>query len=171
MESPQDIQLNVSDRMDQLEETILAEMEVVAPDMIHTFYPGIYRREIKMDKGMLLTSRIHKTIHPYFVMTGIVEVFSANERQNKVISAPFMGTTMPGERRALYIHEDCLWVTVHAIPYVTGDENEWNEADKQKLLERIEADLLEPHLSSISGRDMHEVYQKRVLDSGLKLTF
>lgn len=166
-----ELQVDINNRVDQLEEVMLQNMEVVNPDMAHTFYPGLYRREIKMGKGMLLTSRIHKTTHPFVVLTGSALVFGASEGKDQVITAPYIGSTFPGQRRVLYIYEDCLWQTFHPISYLTGEENDWDEDRKRELLDRIEAELLIPHVSSVSGNDLHLEYQKRVLDKGLKLTF
>jgi len=82
----------------------------IAP-LKHTFADGCYIREITMPKGMLLTSKIHKIKHPYFILKGDCSVLT--ETGVVRLKAPFHGITMPGTKRLLYIHEETVWVTVH----------------------------------------------------------
>jgi len=84
----------------------------VAP-LVHTFADGMYIRQITMPKGMIIVSKLHKTTHPYFVMSGDVSVLTED---NKVvrIKAPYSGVTRAGTQRVLYIHEETVWTTVHA---------------------------------------------------------
>lgn len=77
----------------------------------HTFVDGAYVREITMPKGLLLTSKIHKKCHPYFILKGEVSVLT--EEGTKRIKAPYSGITPAGTKRILYIHEDTVWTTVH----------------------------------------------------------
>ena len=77
----------------------------------HTFMDKQYMREIFMPAGTLLTSKIHKVEHPFFVMTGKCSV--RTEEGWEYIEAPYVGVTKAGTKRILYIHEDCNWVTVH----------------------------------------------------------
>ena len=77
----------------------------------HTFTDGLYIRQITMPKGMTMTSKIHKTEHPYFVLRGDVTV--ATETGAQRIIAPYWGITKPGTKRALYMHEETVWITVH----------------------------------------------------------
>jgi len=88
----------------------------------HTFIDGIYVREIFMPKGTLLTSKIHKTNHPYFVMEGDVSV--ATEQGIIRIKAPYQGITAAGTKRLLYMHEDTVWATVHATNKTDPEEVE-----------------------------------------------
>jgi len=77
----------------------------------HTFADGAYIREITMPAGMLITSKIHKVCHPYFVLKGDVSVLT--EEGVVRIKAPFSGITPAGTKRLLYIHEETVWTTVH----------------------------------------------------------
>jgi hypothetical protein len=83
----------------------------VAP-LLHAFGDGLYIRTIRMPKGMLLTSKIHKTNHPYFIMEGEVSVLT--DKGEVRIKAPYADITRAGTKRVLYIHEDTVWITVHA---------------------------------------------------------
>lgn len=160
----------INDRMDQIEELMLTEMEPANPTTLHLFYPGLYKREILMKKGMLLSSRIHKTTHPFFVLTGKCSVVDEDGNQ-VLIQAPHCGMTEPGTRRILAIHEDCHWVTIHAVPYLTGEENGWSPEAQLDLVHRIEKDLLEDRESSISGEKLYLKHRERIKDLGQKLTY
>ena len=81
----------------------------------HTFVDGAYVREIFMPKGMLLTSKIHKITHPYFIMKGDVSVLT--EEGSVRLRAPYSGITKAGTKRVLYIHEDTTWITVHVTKH------------------------------------------------------
>ena len=92
----------------------------------HTFVDGAYVREITMPKGALLTSKIHKVCHPYFVLKGDVSVLT--EKGVQRIKAPYSGITPAGTKRILYIHEETVWTTVHVT--------------KEKDLEKIEEEII-----------------------------
>ena len=92
------------------------EGDACAP-LKHTFVDGAYVRQIVMPKGMLLTSKIHKKLHPYFIMKGDVSVLT--EEGVVRLRAPYHGITKPGTKRVLYMHEDTTWITVH----VTNNKN------------------------------------------------
>jgi quercetin dioxygenase-like cupin family protein len=77
----------------------------------HSYADGCYIREIFMPKGSLLTSKIHKVKHPYFILKGKVTVVT--DKGEELLEAPFSGITEPGTKRLLYIHEDTIWATVH----------------------------------------------------------
>lgn len=100
------------------------EMDKLCPVM-HEFVPGAYIRKIFMPAGTLLTSKIHKTRHPYFVMTGHCTV--ATENGTEEIVAPKHGITEPGTKRVLYIHQDTVWITVHPT----------DETDLEKIEDQI----------------------------------
>jgi len=42
----------------------------------------------------------------------------------KTIEAPYHGITKPGTKRAIYAHEDCTFITVHATDKTTPEEVE-----------------------------------------------
>jgi len=77
----------------------------------HTFADGCYIRQITMPKGALLTSKIHKITHPYFVLKGDVSVLT--EEGVIRIKAPYSGITKAGTKRVLYCHEETVWTTIH----------------------------------------------------------
>ena len=94
------------------------ESEGVCP-VEHTFTEGLYTRKIFMPKGMVLTSKIHKICHPYFILEGDVDVITEEGMVN--IKAPYFGITQAGTKRAIKVNEDCVWVTVHSNRTNTRD--------------------------------------------------
>ena len=105
----------------------------------HSFGDGIYIREINMPKGMLITSKIHKLAHPYFILKGDVTVLTEDGEVR--IKAPFKGITPSGTKRALYIHEDTTWITVHVT--------------KETDLEKIEEEIIAKNFKDL-GIDIDE---------------
>ena len=93
-----------------------------AAPLVHRFADGLYIREITMPKGMLVMSKIHKTTHPYFIMRGDVSVMSESGMTR--ITAPFHGITKAGTQRLLYMHEETVWMTVHATDETDLDKIE-----------------------------------------------
>lgn len=115
---------------------MLNNFDVVECPLKHTFTPGLYIREIFMPKDSVITSKIHKTEHPFIVSKGVVSV-SIDAGEWQLIEAPYSGITKPGTRRILWVHEDTIWTTIHANP---DNENE-NEIE-ERIIEKHENPLL-----------------------------
>lgn len=113
--------------IDLAEAMLLAEKQVDCP-VKHHFTQSLYVREIFMPAGTLITSKIHKTEHPYFILKGKVTVFT-EEDGTLELEAPYVGITKPGTRRVLYIREDTVWATAHV--------DFENTKDVSKIAERI----------------------------------
>lgn len=128
--------------IDELEAVLFAHPQVICP-LNHLFTPGMYIRTIFMPAGTMHTSVIHNTTHPYVVTKGKVNV--EINGQIEAITAPYYGITYPGTRRVLYIMEDCVWTTYHPLPIITGEENDWSEEEKNKLISTILDTVTEPH--------------------------
>jgi hypothetical protein len=79
----------------------------------HRFTPGLYIRQIFMPKNSVLTSKIHKTEHPFTVSKGLCHVYIEERGEWETFSAPHTGITKPGTRRLLIIEEDTVWTTYH----------------------------------------------------------
>lgn len=80
----------------------------------HIFTPGLYTRQILMTAGTFISSRVHKSEHPYFISMGKALVWT--EEGMVLLEAPHTGITKPGTHRFLLILQDCIWTTVHANP-------------------------------------------------------
>jgi hypothetical protein len=115
----------------------------VAP-LVHRFTPGLYIRQISMPKGMVLTSKIHKTEHPFFVLTGDVSVVDPEGVVR--ITAPYVGITKPGTKRALYMHEDTIWITVHRT----------DETDLEKIEDQVIAKSFDEILPYNETKELKE---------------
>lgn len=121
--------------IDQLEKVMLDNFPMVECPLTHRFTDGLYVREIFMPAGSLITSKIHKTQHQYFVLKGKVMVWVDGEEQ--IIEAPYIGITEPNTQRVLYVVEDCIWATSHPNP-----DNETVEQIEERILEKHENILL-----------------------------
>lgn len=134
--------------IDILEAAMLDCEPIVCP-LKHTFIPGFYIREIFMPKGEegkinLITSMVHNTFHPFFVLKGKVAVFSENDGE-QIIEAPYSGITTPNTRRVLKIIEDTVWITVHATDIVPKDDSEESlEEAANKVADKILAKYENP---------------------------
>jgi hypothetical protein len=147
------------DRLDELEVAMLENFEPVHCLTTHKFTDGMYIREIFMPAGSLITSKIHKTEHPYIVSYGKVAVSIDGDDWNE-ITAPYTGITIPGTRRVLYIIEDCIWTTFHRVDGMKSEYNNLNDEEKEKIVEKIEEKILEPHLNYLIGTDIKTEYLK-----------
>ena len=69
-------------------------------------------REIFNPKGAWIITKIHKVAHPFFLLHG--EMSIVTEDGVKRIKAPYHGMTPAGTKRLIFVHEDVVFVTVHA---------------------------------------------------------
>lgn len=98
----------------------------------HKFADGCYIREMFIPKGLIIVSEVHKTWHPYFIMSGDVTVKSSNGEIVR-IKGPYSGITTPNTKRILMTHEDTLWITVHVT-----EKTDIEEIGKDILADRFE---------------------------------
>lgn len=101
---------------------------------------GIYVRERFLPKGSLLTTREHKTEHPYVISMGRCTVWT--ERDGVVrLQAPAFGVTVPGTRRLIYAEEDTIWTTFN-----TCSDDETDEDLEARIVEPYKNPFLKPVL-------------------------
>ena len=81
----------------------------------HTFVEGAYIREMFIPKGVIITSKIHKTVHPYFLMRGDISI--ATEDGIVRLVAPHSGVSKFGSKRIAFTHADTVWITVHVTQH------------------------------------------------------
>jgi len=117
------------EKIDELESALLGA-EVECP-LVHRVTKGLYIRKVTMPAGLLSTTKIHNTQHPFIISKGKVNVMIGENIQT--LEAPYCGITEPGTRRVIYVLEDCVWTTIH------------RNDDDCKDLEEIETRLIEPH--------------------------
>ena len=99
--------------------------EVIYPDMWeykHSFAEGLYIREMRMVKGQVGFSAIHKHSYGFFLLSGLLA--SSKEEGVEEFIAPCYIVSPQGAKRIVYALEDCVIVTVHANPTNTEDLNE-----------------------------------------------
>ena len=124
--------------MDQMEEGALRHCEEVTCRTEHVFTPKLYTRIIFMPRGTFITSKIHKTTHPFVVMEGKCLVYNTLKPKQPAeeVKAPYFGVTKPGTRRAIMVLEDTVWITFHSTEKTTVEEVE-KEIIKKHLNLRI----------------------------------
>jgi len=115
--------------IDELEFAMLDNFDPVICDVNHRFTEGMYVRETTMPTGALITSKIHKTQHQYFIMKGKAIVWV--DGVENILEAPYIGITEPGTRRVLYILEKCTWATSHPNP-----DNETLEQLEERIIQK-----------------------------------
>lgn len=151
--------------IDKLESVMLEQGEVVNCPLVHRFTDGMYIRQIFMPKGTVITSKIHKTQHPFTVSLGAVAVSIDGGEWDHIV-APYTGITNPGTRRVLYIMEDCIWTTYHPLPDMKSEYNDLDDIDT--ILNDIEERILEPHINQITGSNVNDDY-KKILETNKNL--
>jgi len=134
-----------------MEESIIhnGEIRPLNCQLVHTFTPGLYSRQITMPKDSLILSEIHLTEHQFVVSKGIACV-KVNENDWEILEAPYHGITKPGTCRLLGITEECVWTTFH--PATEMPENDSPEAFLKAVAE-IEARIIKKH--ELSGSEFN----------------
>ncbi len=100
----------------------LLQLPQIDFQVVHWFADGLYGRQVTMQAGALVTSKIHLKEHFAFVLTGDISVWTDQDYQR--ITAPRVLVTQPGTKRILHAHEDTVWITVHATNTKTVAEAE-----------------------------------------------
>jgi len=92
--------------------------EIIYPEGMweykHSFPEGVYIREMRMKKGQLGFSAIHKHSYGFFLLSGVLA--SSKEEGVEEFIAPCYIISPQGAKRIVYAIEDCVIVTVHANP-------------------------------------------------------
>ena len=100
--------------------------EIIYPEGLweykHSFADGIYIREMRMKKGQLGFSAIHKHSYGFFLLSGTLA--SSKEDGVEEFIAPCYIISPQGTKRIVYAVEDCVITTVHANPTNTQDLKE-----------------------------------------------
>ena len=104
---------------------VASNKELVYPDFWeykHSFADGIYVREMRMKKGQLGFSAIHKHSYAFFLLSGVLA--SSKEEGVEEFIGPCYIISPQGAKRIVYAIEDCVIVTIHANPTNTQDLKE-----------------------------------------------
>jgi hypothetical protein len=99
----------------RLAEAMLArpESEHYAGDVVHTFAPGVYLRTITMKAGSFFVSKIHKTRHSFIFHYGDATIRREDGRIERITGPQLPRMTEAGTQRALLMHADTRWTTIH----------------------------------------------------------
>ena len=108
----------------------------------HFFSDGVYARALPLPKGVTATGKIHKYRSLNVLLKG--EVTVTTEQGVQRVCAPFIVVSPPGTKRAVYAHEDSVWLTVH------GTE----ETDLEIIERTFTADSYDEFLSFAASEQM-----------------
>ena len=132
----QELSINSREKILKLEKDVLSladgvniqgnGKEIIYPEKLweykHSFADGLYIREMRMKKGQLGFSAIHKHSYGFFLLSGILA--SSKEDGVEEFTGPCYVISPQGAKRIVYAIEDCVITTVHANPTNTEDLNE-----------------------------------------------
>jgi len=141
-------------RIDALEAAMMLMPDVDIP-IKHLFVKGMYVRQMEAPAGSLITSKIHKTQHPFTLSKGKLSVKVGDDWQE--VTAPYTGVTQPGTRRVAIVLEDCVWTTYHAFRTIKGTENELPEYEQQLIIDRIEHRIIQKHRNRLLEQTKKEL--------------
>ena len=93
-------------------EKALSEMPQLELETFHHFAPGVYARELRVPAGSIITGQVHRTEHLNICAIGHLTVVNGEDKRD--IRGPYIFTSPPGTKRAAVVHEDTVWITIHA---------------------------------------------------------
>ena len=100
----------------------ISEMPQYEPETKHTFYGGMYCREVWRPAGAIVVGKIHKKEHFYLIVSGTVAI--TTDEGVKSVTGPYLICSKPGTKRAVYAETDALCMTFHVVSAATIEEAE-----------------------------------------------
>ena len=123
---------------------------IIDIDIRHYFTKGLYCREMFVPAGVMLTSKIHRTEHPYIISMGSVSVVKKDDNGEDIygdyMEAPYFGVTYKGTRRVIYAHTDTIWTTIHPTTVIPKSDS---EEDILAAALEVEDIIIEPHKNKL----------------------
>jgi hypothetical protein len=128
-------ELETRSQIDDLEAALMSssnELGLVVGDsemfpLKHTFVDGLYIREMKMDKDHFAIGKLQKNEHLWMLLKGRLTVTTQSRSEEYV--GPCYVKAKPGEKKAVYAHEDSVFVNIYPNPNNSQDleeiENTW----------------------------------------------
>jgi len=98
------------------------ELQAGSFPVVNRFAPGCYIREVHMSKGCRVIGKIHTTEHFNILIKGKITVITAEG--SEYMEAPHTFISKAGVQKVGFIHEDCIWQTVHVTDKLDVDEIE-----------------------------------------------
>lgn len=93
----------------------------------HSFVDGLYIREMKMEAGSFAIGKLQKHEHLWMLLQGKLTVTTESSSEEYI--GPCYVKAKPGEKKAVYAHEDSIFVNIYPNPDNTQDlekiENTW----------------------------------------------
>ena len=114
----------IRDLIGELEIVTKKEEQVEVP-IWHYFSKGVYAREMFAKKGTFIVGKIHKFQNLNIISKGEVSILSIEGVKH--LKAPSTFVSVPGVKRVIFVHEDCVWTTIHGT----------NETDLEKIEEEV----------------------------------
>jgi len=121
------------DKVKFLQEEI-SKLPQYEPETKHYFHGGMYCREVFRHAGVLVVGAVHKKEHFYLIVSGTVAI-TDGEGNVQEVTGPYLFSSKPGTKRAVYALTDTLCMTFHAI--------------EAKTIEEAEAELVEAEPNSM----------------------
>lgn len=136
--------------IDKMDEYISSLPNRIYGDLYEEGTPGLYTRQITLPAKTLLTSKIHKTCHPFIVTKGAITVYNAVGDTQEMFTTGYRGITLPGTRRVLYTHDETIWITFHPTNKIGYDFLNLQKAEQQSIFDNIMAeDILQEYYNPL----------------------
>lgn len=134
---------NQAANIERLERAML-ELPQVACDVVHSFAPGLYIRQVTLKADTLAIGHYQKTAHLNVMLSGRVTMIEP-DGSHVERCAPLTFIGQPG-RKVGYIHEDAVWLNIYATHETDIETLEaqfidkslgWQEAQKLITQDRV----------------------------------
>ena len=126
-------------KIEAIEKELITLPQVDLP-LEHFFAKGIYVRKIFMPKGTVATGRIHKHSGITVMLSGDLSILT--EDGMKRITGPCVYEHKAGVKRALYMHEDSVVLTIHGT----------DKTDMSDLREELTAETNDEYISFVRAQ-------------------
>ena len=100
--------------------------EAESIEIINEFTNGVYMRRMDVLKDTIIIGAIHKELHSWFLMHGVVRV--ADAESINYYQAPCYTISKPGTQRVIEVVEDAIWINIHSNP---DNEKDLDEIEKR----------------------------------------
>lgn len=107
----------------ELEQHIKDLPQVEIP-LEHHFAPGVYARVIYIPAGVVLTGKIHKTLHMCILAQGTIHVTVDNGEHAEVYEGFCIFNAPAGSKKAIYAETDSVFINIHPTDLTDIEEIE-----------------------------------------------
>lgn len=149
---------NLAERYSTIEELERRMLEhPQAPcDVVHSFAPGLYIREVRIPAGTLAIGHFQKCEHLNVMIAGRVTMIEPDgTRVERRAPLTFIGK--PG-RKVGYIHEDMVWLNIYATHETDIATLEATYLDKSEGWQQAQALIAQDRIEDIN--DFHAVLEE-----------